>query len=138
MPILWGEGMDKKVKTQKTTERQFQVFKDEAERWADLYGLADWNIEYRKSKLDKEETLADTSWTRGSLVAYIRLVDEADENYIMDTFTLKQAGRHEIDHVLLGEVNDLLEEYVSADVAEKLIHRIIYRLEAARKKLGID
>ena len=121
----------------KITKKEFQVFEKEARKWADLYGLTDWDIQYRKTTFDDDKALATTDWEKDTFVAYIRLRDNTDENHIVDTPTLKEGGRHEIDHVLFGEITDMLYEFYSEDVAVRAVHRVIYRLENMRKKLGI-
>ena len=125
------------VKTRKTTKKDFKVFETEARRWADIYAIGEWCLEYRHSDEIESPSMADSSWVPETQVAYIRLAKEIDVDGLTDNPTLEEAARHEIDHIVLAEANDLLGRYYSEDYVGQVIHRIIYRLENARKQLGI-
>jgi len=90
-------------------------------------------INYRHSNLKEEGYIADTEWNSTSMEAYIRLNKGVDEEELVDNELLKEAAIHEVRHILLGQINDLLENYYADEFIDPIIHDLIQRLENANR-----
>lgn len=116
-----------------TTKKQFEYFRSCCEKAAKRYGLSNWVINYRHSNLKEEGYIADTEWNSTSMEAYIRLNKGVDEEELVDNELLKEAAIHEVRHILLGQINDLLENYYADEFIDPIIHDLIQRLENANR-----
>lgn len=115
----------------KTTKKQFEIFKEECEKWVDYFGLKNWQIYYRHVKV--EDCRANCAFNCVGGIATLTL--NTDWNEMSDDFVNDDAVRksafHEVCELLFGRINDMVGQrwgLIEAD-AEEEIHRLIRILE---------
>lgn len=115
-------------------KKEFAIFKAECRRWIDLLSLSDWKIYYRFYQI--EDGLAGINRDYEGKIATVSL-SPFQERCSRSEVNVKSSARHEILHLLLGELDYLngrrLVTSGSWDAAE---HTVIRRLEALLN--GID
>ncbi len=109
-----------------TTKKDFEIFKEECEKWLDYFGLKDWNCYYYHEKLDKDD--AQTIGSINDKQAVIKLNTEWSEKD--DGYELKKTAFHEVIEVLLIKLRCMAEGTYPANeyTIDEECHSIIYRL----------
>ena len=116
-----------------TTKKHFEYFCLHCEKAVRRYGLSNWVVNYRHSELKEEGYIAATEWNSTSMEAYIRLNKSIDKEELVNNEILREVAIHEVRHILLGQINDLLENYYADEFIDPMIHDLIQRLENADK-----
>lgn len=115
----------------KITKAHFEIFKTECQKWIEIFGLKNWQINYVHKKL--EDSRASTSFNCVGGIATIFLNTNWDEkaSYEFDVNDVRKSAFHEICELLLGRLNNMVEQRYGLHVQdiEEEIHRIIRILE---------
>lgn len=113
------------------TERDFEIFKDEAQYWIDKFGLLDWRIDFDFAKLDDDRSAQlDYMW-KGKCCC-ICLNKWPLKRYSEEE--IKQSAFHEVCELLLVELRrTALDEEIPyeerAGLTDAAAHGVIRRLE---------
>jgi len=123
-----------KPKTYKTTDAHFKLFKNECEKWVDLFQLRSWGVDYRHE--DHDETPESRAWCFTNLrgrVATLGLSVSWGDNK-PEVSTVRKSAFHEACELLISRL--VAEAEVDtcptqkSDIEEHK-HAIIRRLEHA-------
>ena len=115
----------------KITQKQFKLFKAEALKWINRFGLKDWQVHFLFEKLRGNR--AEIRYECGSGIAVFVLNtewEEMDDSWVTDA-VIRKAGFHEVCELLLGRLVDMADrrhDTTEAGVEEEK-HRIIRMLE---------
>jgi hypothetical protein len=108
-------------------QTHFKTFKAECERLVSSLGLHDWRVYYRFEKVDGGLAACETIWE--GKVATITLNPE-QENCSKGEVDVKRTARHEVIHLLLGELRALNgKRLVTEGQWEAAEHAVVRRLE---------
>lgn len=112
-------------------ERDFQIFKDEAQYWIDQFGLLDWRIEFEFKKLDNDTYAQCDSQLLGRW-AYLILNKWQTEQ--ISEYQIRQSAFHEVCELLLQELRrTALNETIPFDermiLTDAAAHSVIRRME---------
>ena len=117
------------------TNDDFEIFKEEAERWITALGLKDWNISIKMD--NAEDACSECLVNRTSHAACLVL-----NRYQQEELTQKQIREyafHEVLEVLLSDLEYLAMDCLLSEEKKVLLeverHRIIRRLESAKSLL---
>lgn len=112
-----------------STPAQFEQFKGYCREWLAKLGLTDWEIYY--SHEDSDDSLAWCSRKYEGKVATIGLCLNLDSLEATPA-NLQKWARHEVLHVLLGDLQHLVNlRSISDNIVSATEHAVIRRLEAA-------
>jgi len=112
----------------KTTEIDFDIFKDECEKWIKIFGLSGWYVSYRHEPMDKTYS-ANICYCFSSRTATIKLNTFRLEHECTE-LSLRKSAFHEVCELFLGKITCLAESrYLSAGQIEEETHNIIRTLE---------
>lgn len=113
------------------TEKDFQIFKDEADYWIKEFGLLDWRVSYVFEKIDNDfYAECRTYWYgRSAILVLNKWMDEQIEEY-----QIRKTAFHEVCELLLEEMRKFaLNKSIAAEEHEDMIngaaHGVIRRLE---------
>jgi len=116
--------------TAKTTKAQFKLFRAEAEKWIDFFGLADWDVTFLHNEID--DGRAETSADELNSLANITLAKEfqVQPGGEISESEIKQCAFHEACELLLFRLR-ILSTRRSTRVEEVMreMHRVINILE---------
>ncbi len=110
----------------KTTERDFAYFGAQVRHWAAKLGLHDWDIRFEHA--DAKDILASVRCDVGAKVASMTLA----KNWATDAITdeaLGNTAKHEVLHILLADLCDLVSSHVPPGFVIGVEHAIVRRLE---------
>lgn len=111
------------------TEKDFSVFKAECQKWIRRFGLTDWKIHYHFEEVD--DGLAGINRDFEGKIARISL-NPFQENCTKQDVNVKRSARHEVLHLLLGELDYLNgRRLISSNTWDAAEHTVIRRLEYA-------
>ncbi len=115
----------------KTTEKHFEIFKIEAEKWIRQFGLTEWEVYYSHSNLRgmKAQCKYNLTGRNATISLSTEYVDDIiDYNIESD---IKKSAFHEVCELLLGPLESMVEQRyaLGADDVREETHRIIRRLE---------
>lgn len=118
----------------KVDKSLYMIFKDEAGRWLEKFGLTDWSVTFCHESLDPPRW----SQVRYNLVAkqaVISLNTEVDDSDVPQEkeeleLEIRKCAFHEVVHLLLAELDVIARsrEY-DEDWLELALHSCIHRLE---------
>ena len=116
----------------KITEKHFLLFKEECQKWIEIFGLKNWEINFYHKK-DSSEYLASTvySYQGRTVDVHLNTVWQ-DKRKTLDTnYELKKSAFHEICEILLYPVRYIGEcRYVQgAFEIDAVVHDVIRVLE---------
>jgi hypothetical protein len=110
-------------------KREFETFKAECRKWVKRFGLTDWKLAFHFEKVDRG--LAGINHDYEGKIARVSL-NPFQENCKRRDVDVRRSARHEILHLLLGELHYLNgKRIVSDNMWEAAEHGVIRRLEAA-------
>ncbi|GAH01412.1 unnamed protein product, partial [marine sediment metagenome] len=89
----------------KTTEKQFESFKQECHKWIKFFGLKDWRIKITHEDIDENFTAADVTHNSRSRQAAIRLNTTLHDD--LKDIDVKVSAFHEVCHLLLADLTCL-------------------------------
>uniref|UniRef100_A0A6M3LNY7 Uncharacterized protein n=1 Tax=viral metagenome TaxID=1070528 RepID=A0A6M3LNY7_9ZZZZ len=115
----------------KTTQKQFELFKSECQKWIDRFEISHWDIVY-EHKAEKGN-YANTLRNIESLNAVIGLGEELDIDGLdlgisIDDY-IKVLAKHEVLHILCGKVSEYgtSREFTFTDIRraeEELVRKL--------------
>jgi hypothetical protein len=101
------------------TKEDFHYFKEEFQRWQKAYGLSQWDVRFKKRKL--EENNAECWADMEGAVALIVLGREVDNKAIIN-----QHAWHEVQELKFWPVRALLVKMgISHEAITEMLHHII-------------
>lgn len=109
----------------KTTKKDFEIFTKECEKWISRFGLQGWEIFFRHENYDDNRAACTTDLNARICNLFLCV----DWNYKPAISELKSCAKHEIIHVLLAPIVNLLcsmfsyEEYI-AEREHEILHKI--------------
>lgn len=115
----------------KITKKQFKVFRKEALRWLDRFGMKDWSVYFEQKEL--KGVRAECSFNCVGGIATLSLGtewNELNDEFVTDKI-IQRTAFHEVCELLLARLNDMTSQRFNlneGDVEEE-IHRIIRILE---------
>ncbi len=121
------------MKTRKTTQKDFDVFKSEIERLLDKFHISDWRVKFSLEKL--ENSNAECSTHSVTRICSFYLSTEID---LFNDDEIKETALHEICHLLVADIGDLVnarfvtsdEVYRAAEVVARKLGSIFMMLNA--------
>jgi hypothetical protein len=124
------------AKKKHTTQRHFKMFKQEAEKWIDIFGLKCWEVVYRHATL---ESLASCLCNYESHSVILTLGrDWSDTDFPLNDEEVRKCAFHEVMEIFTMGVRDAACERfnVSPDTVDERIHMMIRTLENVVFKNG--
>lgn len=115
----------------KITKKQFELFKKEALKWLEYFGLKSWSVYFEQKKIEGCRALCTFNCVGG--IATISLGtswNEQNKIFVTDEI-IKRTAFHEVCELFLARLNDMVSQRYNlneGDVEEE-IHRIIRVLE---------
>lgn len=115
----------------KTTKKQFEVFKAECKKWLKYFGLNGWRVEYRHDK--SEGNRGQVAWSITARNSTITLADEWED--FRDTpitdLEIRKVAFHEVCELLLARMTMMADGKISNHcyAVEEETHNIIRTLE---------
>ncbi|KKL68772.1 hypothetical protein LCGC14_2121660 [marine sediment metagenome] len=111
----------------KTTIKDFELFKQECQKWINYFGLKEWRVDYAHDSLS-ENTVAELAWDMSNMTALISL------NVVMDKDSycniLPISPFHEICELLLTKLRTSgKSRFLNPDEIEEHNHEIVRILE---------
>jgi len=111
----------------KTTKKQFAEFEEACHKWIDFFGLKDWEVDIKHSRLPDEDT--NSQVTRDYDAKYACVIFNTDLGNKFKDDDFKKVAFHEICHILLGELGDLAgRRFITPDELVNQEHTIVHRL----------
>jgi hypothetical protein len=112
----------------KTTQKQFQLFKQECEKWIDKLELHNWSVHYQHCPLRHS---AQTTSDYLGMVATIGLNTEWDNGVRqLNDEEIAKSAKHEIIHLLLAKLDILASSrFISSNELDHAEHEIVRKLE---------
>lgn len=114
----------------KTTKQHFEIFKKECQKWIEIFGLKNWEIDYYHKK-DKDESLSWVSFNHDNRCANIYLGIEWPDNIHPTNYEVRKSAFHEITEILLHPIRYIGDcRYVNGpEEIEVAVHNVIRVLE---------
>lgn len=122
----------------RTTEKDFQIFKDEVYKYLRLYQLEGaWDIYFAHCDGNKEDELATTSVDIEAMCVTFRLYKDWSQHIPGPSIEeVKATARHEVRHLLLMRVHMMAcQRNLDVDKLNGEIHSIIHCIEMVERKL---
>jgi len=112
----------------KTTKADFKLFQTECEKWIDIFGLRDWEVNYMHEEFS-EENRAECYLDLDGRISTIRLNKEWEPDEASD-FKLRKSAFHEVCELLLAplSINSRMR-FIREGEIESSEHYIIRTLE---------
>lgn len=123
----------------RTTNKEFELFKEYADELIELLGLTDWEITYGHGGTNKE-SMAECHYSVGARCATIRLTDKWEDDYVkyLTKDDIRKAAYHEVFHALFARLQYLAEErYIIRNQVDEEVHSLIQRLTNMMMKLWL-
>jgi len=109
----------------KTTKKDFEIFKKEAEKWIEYFGLINYEVFYSHAA---DENGTAFAWTnQDGRNCTIGLAFDWDEKPKANE--LKRSAFHEICEVMISPLSDITTKLYNRDFVAGKVHDIIRRLE---------
>ena len=114
-----------------TTKKHFEIFKKEALRWLDFFGLKGWQVHFLHKK--KNSVRASVIFNCvGRVATFVLNTHWSEQDGIRFTdHDVRRCAFHEVCELLLGRLNDMASQRFNLDEldVEEEIHQIIRTLE---------
>ena len=95
----------------KTTKQHYELFKKECDYWIDKFKINDWRVDYMMEDLDNNIAQCDRN-----LFARTVKISLNTELGVEDIKLLKDTAKHEIIHLLIGELAVMAKDrYIRQD-----------------------
>ena len=113
----------------KTTNKHFQIFKEECQKWIDKFGLSGWEVSFVHQTYS-ENTYATCFTALVGMRATIYFTDKWDnEIRKISPETIKQSAKHEAIHLLLARLSDngrarYINELEMNEAEEELVRKL--------------
>jgi len=115
-----------KTKIYKTTPEHFEIFKKEALRWIDIFGLKNWEVFFDHEK--REKARADVGLKFIDKQASICL-STIWKDLKPDVYYLKRSAFHEDCEILLARMDMMARNGARPDEIDEARHEVIKVLE---------
>lgn len=114
----------------KITNKQFEIFKKECERWIEYFGLKNWQIHYLLDDIDGRAEIRYNCQDGIAVIVLAKEWDEIDDFFVNDT-SIKRSAFHEVLELLLGRLTNMASRRYNVDVGDidEEAHSIIRTLE---------
>jgi hypothetical protein len=110
-----------------TSEKDFEIFKEEIRFWLKFFNLLNWDIDYHHEELD----VGDLANVMGNYTQYhadIRFNEHWCEEYYSEE-QIRKVAFHEVVEILLMEIRQLAHlRFVAPEQIEASLHGVIQRL----------
>ena len=116
----------------KTTQRHFELFRAECEKWIEIFGLKGWEVHINHDDIDADETRADCSISTSSRYCEIRLNKKwgKDHGVKLTDRQIERYAFHEVCELLLAPlVANAEHRYATKIEILETTHDIIRTLE---------
>ena len=115
----------------KITPEHFEIFKKECQKWIEIFGLKNWQINYVHKKLEKARARTSFNCVGGIATIFLNTNWDEDATYYFDVNDIRKSAFHEVCELLLGRLNNMVEQRYAlhGEDAEEEVHRIIRILE---------
>ena len=115
----------------KITPKHFTIFKTECQKWIEIFGLKNWQINYVHKKLENARARTRFNCVGGIATIFLNTNWSEEASYEFDVNDVRRSAFHEICELLLGRLNDMVVQRYALHEAdtEEEIHRIIRILE---------
>ena len=111
----------------KTTKKDFEVFKEEARKWINIFGLISWEVEFEHKNIN--EFLASVSFDADNRCATLYLSPDWGQRKISD-YEIKRTAFHESCELLMCGMRRISERrFITLAEIDTETHRIIRTLE---------
>ena len=112
----------------KTNKKDFEVFKEECNKWVDYYGLKSWIIDYTHSnKYHNNLATCNTNITNRSCVINLTINWETDQ---VTDYWVRRWAFHEVCELFLANLRALaFYRHTTEDEIKEEVHAIIRTLE---------
>ena len=111
----------------KTTDEDFKIFKEEARKWIEVFGLYGWHVFFYHVVLDEFEDCATCSIDLMDRICTIRLNKDWEEATVKE---IRRVAFHEVCELLFARIEEISNGrgYNSIDAREE-VHNLINTLE---------
>jgi len=106
----------------KTTKKDFEIFKKEAEKWLEYFGLKDWEWYWDHADISDSTARCQFNCTQKTLLFLLNTKPDHKPD-------LKLSAFHEVCEALLAPLTDIAFETYSSNTVTAASHCIIHRLE---------
>ena len=115
---------------QQLTEKDFSIFKEEAKKWIDTFGLKDWDVTFDFSLLENSRAECCVNWHGKAALITLGQFPRGE----MTQEDVRKSAFHEVCELLLSdmEFTALNEEILHAErklMTEVARHAVIRRME---------
>ena len=113
----------------KTTQKQFELFKKECRKWANMFELNGWRFDFLLDDLGKHQAEANVNYLGcvATIKLDIRLTKSKEDTW---TNLVKLNAKHEIIHILLGNLATLgNSRFITSDEIVKAEEELVRKLE---------
>ena len=108
----------------KTTKKHFELFKKECFKWRGIFNLDGVNLEFSHTEISGG--FACSTYDYDGYVAHIELGLTIDCDRKTVAVEIDRLARHEMTHVLTGDVAHLLEQrYITQEQGERAIEKLV-------------
>ena len=112
----------------KTTQKDFETFKQYCEEWRQKLGVCDWSIHYAHD--DSEGTYARTFWKLTDMVSTIQFGKHWDDLRPKTDHEINKVALHEVLHLVMAPLTaEAGARFTTQDAIDLAEHRIIRQLE---------
>ena len=111
----------------KTTKKDFEFFKQEAQQWIERFGVKSYDITFTHE--DDGDHLASCGADSGSRIAIINLSATDLGELDVTNASIQRAAFHEVLELLMWEITTLLRNFFSEDIVIKKTHEVIRAIE---------
>jgi len=113
----------------KTTRKDFNLFRREAEKWVPVFGITDWRISFGHQDYEDGTARAWYASDATEKICSIMLAKDWQDDEITD-HRIKRCAFHEVFHVRLDMISHMLSSrgYNENEIS-MAIHEIIYVFE---------
>lgn len=115
----------------KTTKKQYEIFKTECQKWIDYFGLKNWQVYYRHTKIEGARAQASFNCVGGIVTLTLNTDwNELSRDFVCDE-NVRKSAFHEVCEIMFGRMDDMVGQrfgLIEEDVTEE-IHRLIRILE---------
>ena len=112
----------------KLSQEHFKLFRDECEKYLDLFGLKSWRVFYELKRL--KDSFGNAQWKYAGRVATITLATDFPKPFDSLEEQIKQTALHECLEILLAPISSMAgDRHFDQIDFEKEIHSVIRTLE---------
>ena len=113
----------------KTTNKDFKIFRDECRKWIDIFGLKSWSVKYDHRNAAGKDTLASCCYSVTDRVATLVLSKDWG-NDVVDDYQIEKSAFHEVCELFLANIRTLAEyRYTTMLEIDEEVHAVIRTLE---------